>query len=459
MNSPPAFRSILALGCLAACAALADERDDRIRALEKRVEQLEKILQQREARDSKAAAAAQSSNVAVAPKALPTISIGSSGFMMRSADTNFALRFRELLQFDSVWTDDDKITDGFILRRARPIIEGTVFRDFDFRFTPELGGSSTTIRDAWLNYRYTDAIQLRGGKMKSPGGLERWQGAANTLFIERSPVSLLWPVRNLGFMFHGELWPGGDDVTRSLSAEGLVNYELGIFNGAGDARAASNRDSDGDQTAAARLFVHPFLKSEVKPLQKFGVGVSGTYGESHGDAELPDDFTYRAVATADGLQWRVGPQAYWYWGPFGLLGEYGISSQRIERETAPFVSTRAENSAWMITAAWMLTGEDATFRTLTPRKNFDPRTKGWGALQLVLRYTYLDMDNDLFPTFADPDELPTRAEAWGVGLNWYLNRNIRASLNYEHTDFTGGQSGNLGDRGENAFSTRFQLAF
>jgi hypothetical protein len=40
------------------------------------------------------------------------------------------------------------------------------------------------------------------------------------------------------------------------------------------ARAAGNSDFDGDKTVAARLFFHPFLKSESKPLQKFGFGLS-----------------------------------------------------------------------------------------------------------------------------------------------------------------------------------------
>ncbi|HWN95894.1 MAG TPA: porin [Methylomirabilota bacterium] len=441
---------------LTAQPVVADDRDDRIRALEKRVEQLEKLLLTREA---KPAAPGETPQPAPVPKAVPTLSVGSSGFIMRSADTNFALRIRGLIQFDSRWSDDENIDDSFVLRRARPIIEGTVFRDFDFRLTPEFGGSSVALRDAWLNYRYSPALQLRMGKMKPPGSLERWQSVANGLFIERSPVSLLWPVRDLGFMLHGELWPGDGAISKSLAGDGLLNYDIGVFNGTGDARAAGNSDFDGDKTAAARLFFHPFLKSEVKPLQKFGVGVSGTYGEMQGAAGLPDDFTYRAGTTADGLQWRVGPQAYWYWGPFGVLGEHAISSQRLERNVAPFASTRAENSAWMVTASWMLTGEDATFRAVTPRKNFDPRAREWGALQAVVRYSYLDLDDDLFPTFANPLELPTRAASWGVGLNWYLNRNLRAAFDFNHTDFKGGQSGNAGDFGENVFSTRVQLAF
>ena len=451
------FSVPLLLVLLTVAIAKADDRDERIQSLEKRVEQLEKLLK---AQDAKPASTppAEAPKPAEPTKPSPSLSVGASGFALRSADSNFVLRIRGLLQLDSRWSDDDDLGDSFLVRRARPIIEGTVFRDFDFRLTPEFGTSTPTIRDAWLNYRYDDPLELRFGKMKSPGNLERWQGAANTLFIERALPSLLWPVREVGVMVHGALWPGEEDAAKSLAAVGLVNYQLGIFNGTGDARAAGNSDFDGDKTGAGRLFFHPFLRSGVEPLQKLGLGVSGTYGEMEGDLGLPDDIEYDGDVVADGLHWRVGPQAYWYWGQFGLMGEYSISSQRLEQEVAPFASTRAENSAWMVTASWMLTGEDATFRAVTPRKNFDPRAGSWGAWQVVARYSHLDLDDGLFPTFADPAELPTSAANWGFGLNWYLNRNVRASFNYNHCDFKGGQGSAIG-QAENLFATRVQLVF
>ena len=117
--------------------ASADEKDDRLKVLEKRLELLEKRLDGR------------SDGRGEAPKPGSTLSVGASGFSLRSADTNFTLRIRGLLQADSRWyLDDGGIgdNDGFVLRRVRPILEGTVFRDFDFLITPEFGGSSPVIR-------------------------------------------------------------------------------------------------------------------------------------------------------------------------------------------------------------------------------------------------------------------------------------------------------------------------
>lgn len=74
---------------------------------------------------------------------MPQLSIGSTGFVMRSADTNFVLRIRGLIQADSrTFFDDNPLDDdnsGFLLRRARVGLEGTVFGDFDYQFNAELG--------------------------------------------------------------------------------------------------------------------------------------------------------------------------------------------------------------------------------------------------------------------------------------------------------------------------------
>jgi len=76
-----------------------------------------------------------------------------------------------------------------LLRRARPIFQGTLYRDFDFVFVPDFGGSSVQIFDAYANYRYEPWAQLRVGKFKTPVGLEQLQADVNTSFNERSLVT------------------------------------------------------------------------------------------------------------------------------------------------------------------------------------------------------------------------------------------------------------------------------
>ena len=59
--------------------------------------------------------------------------------------------------------------DGFLLRRARPIFTGTVFHDFDFNFTPDFGGSTVQILDAYVNYRYNSGLAIAGRQIQIAG--------------------------------------------------------------------------------------------------------------------------------------------------------------------------------------------------------------------------------------------------------------------------------------------------
>jgi len=53
----------------------------------------------------------------------------------------------------------------------------------------------------------------------------------------------------------------------------------------------------------------------------------------------------------------------------------------------------------------------------------------------------------------------SKATAWGVGLNWYLNQNYKWSVNYDVTSFEGGAPGGADRPDEKAVFTRFGLQF
>lgn len=412
----------------------------------------------------------------------PKLSIGPSGFAFTSADTNFALRLRGIVQLDSrSFIGDNSLNRGndtFLLRRARPIFEGTVFRDFDFQFVPDFGGSSVQIFDANLNYRFSPALQLRAGKFKGPVGLEQLQSDATLPFNERSLATALVPNRNVGV----ELW--GD------IGEGLLSYGAGVFNGTGDARNAGNVDFGDDKEFSARVFGYPLRHTDVKWLQGFGIGLGGSYSEiSSNSAALPSTtggslpgyfsdaqqqfFAYNPVAgsvSAEGTHWRLSPQAQYLYGPFGLLGEYVISDQGV-RNNASLVEDNLQHRAWQVSAQWVLTGEQASFNGIVPKRPFSLHAGGWGAWQFVGRFSQLDLDGDAFPNFSNPATSAHAATSWSVGINWWLNRNVRALTSFSHSSFDGGGEVNpripgslnspatTAHQDENVVFTRLQLTF
>ena len=94
------------------------------------------------------------------------------------------------------------------------------------------------IYDAYVNYRYEPALQLRIGKFKTPIGLEQLVTDRDLSFNERSLVTDLVPNRDVG----AQLW---GDVSG-----GVLSYAAGIFNGVGDARNSSNGPFDDNKTFA-----------------------------------------------------------------------------------------------------------------------------------------------------------------------------------------------------------------
>src|SRR5690606_40507088 len=103
----------------------------------------------------------------------------------------------------------------FLLRTARPTIEGTLGKWVGYRFTPEFAGDSASIVDAYADLKFSPAATVRVGKFTSPVGLERLQSSASLSDIERALVSELLPNRDIGVQLQGNL------------AGGKVSYAVG----------------------------------------------------------------------------------------------------------------------------------------------------------------------------------------------------------------------------------------
>jgi phosphate-selective porin OprO/OprP len=385
-------------------------------------------------------------------KKLPVLNVGAKGFSIASPEEDFLLRFRGYLQADGrFYPDDDEnaLDDTFTLRRIRPILEGTIWEHYNFRIMPDFGGGETELFDAYIEMTHFPEASLRVGKFKVPFGLERLQSATSLMFLERGFPTSLGPNRDVGIQLSGEF------------REGLLSYAVGVFNGVAD-WGSSDLDLDDGKQVAARIFTHPFISSDIEALQGLGIGLAGTYGDSEGDVSSFRSsgrqrfFRYRDGTQANGRHHRFSPQGYYYWGPFGLMGEYVLSTQDLEREG---INREVDNEAWQVQVSYVLTGEDASYKGVKPAKPFDPRKGTWGAFELVARYGNLELDNDIYGYgFADSAVAADEADEYALGLNWYLNNNVQYKLDYVHTSYSGGDVN--GDReSEDAVMTRFQLSF
>lgn len=373
------------------------------------------------------------------------VQAGTDGFSFASADGSWKVRLYGVAQLDGRFVpadDAEAVTDSFLLRRMRPSLQVTVGKGFEATFVPDFGGGAAVIQDAHVDVIRSRAARFRAGKFKTPFSLEKLQSATWLPFVERSLTSGLTPSRDVGVQFQGESGP--------------VLYAAALQNG-----APADVDGNDAKDVAARLFVKPLWKSEGA-WKALGFGVAITTGTQKG--ALPTQrttaqaafFQFATGTTADGNRFRLAPQASFTAGPVAGFAEYVVNDQAVVRGPS---AEEVRLSAWTVTGAWLLTGEPASLGAIAPKRSFDPQKGGRGAWELKARVSGFAAEDAVFDGgYADPTRSARKALAVGVGLNWYLNRNVRSMFDYERTTFEGGAAG--GDRAaENALLWRLQLAY
>lgn len=410
---------------------------------------------------------------------------GTDGYTLQSPDGANAIHFRGNVSVDGRWFSDaytPTTADTWLIRRLRPTLEGTIASHFDFRIMPDFAQGKTILQDAWADARLTPWLVLQFGKFKAPVGLERLQLEQYGRFIETALTADLLPYRDLGVKVGGTI------------DRGLLTYDVGIFDGAPDGgstdgNTAPDENSTGKFTWGGRIFGKPFLQTDWPPLQGLGLGVAGTYVNANGvvtgsttTSLLASDktpgqqamFSYRNntantggisnATVAHGIESRLVPQFYYYYGALGLLGEYVDERQQVERHLTVISSRFAtlHNSAWQLQGSWFVTGEDEGYDRATPHRDFGFGQGGTGAWELVARYHEISFDpaafSDAGTSFANLLISPRTARAIGGGVNWYLNSNFKAQLDYEVTRYVGGAI--AGNRpAERVLISQFALIF
>ena len=445
---------------------------DEVPGIEQRLQALDqevKILK-RKAELTAEEATAKSASAKDAPKFTAS---AKDGFSLSSADGAYKLRIGGYAQIDGRYFLDDEVlpfVNTFTLAKVRPIFDGTLAKWFDYRVMFDLAGTPALV-DAYVTANVDPTFKITAGRFKVPFGLENLQSDTNTAFITRGLPTALTPTRDVGFQTSGDV------------LDGTLYYGIGIFNGPID---GGNKDPDtnDDKDGIARLFATPFKDSSLSALQGLGLGIAGTYGLDGGTSNaagtavtasnLPGYrtpgnnafFNYAGstigagstpanTAVAKGNRTRFSPQLYWSIEGFDVLAEYVSSKQRVQLGATAADIT---NTSWQVEAGYVLTGEKASYKGVVPANALG--AEGWGAFQLVARYGVIDIDDAAFSNgFASRATSASTATDIGVGLNWFLNRNLKIQLNYDLVTFDDGATGGGDREDEKLIQSRIQVVF
>ncbi len=330
----------------------------------------------------------------------------------------------------AAFSEDDDIVAAFGdpdpgLNVRRAFLElGGVYKELDFNLWLNLSDVDL-IGDESLNFDYANFRNvfvgvrnvpgvggIRAGYFKEPFGLEETTSSNDITFMERSLTDAFVERRNLGVM-----------LTRRFTEDRRMTAALGFYRNAND-----NLDVSDGYGLTGRVTGAPILADDGRRV--LHVGGSTT-------VRVPDD---------DGLRFFQRPES----GQAQVLADTGLFDAdrdvRVGLELGAVMDSLSLQSEAIVAAvdggsgvadssffaaylmgSYVLTGEHRSYRarvgafgTVVPDRPLGQG--GAGALELATRYSYLDLDSGDVDGGALHD--------WTLGMNWYLNGNVRFMVNY-----------------------------
>lgn len=295
-----------------------------------------------------------------------------------------------------------------IFARKKGVYEATAV--FDFQMKTWLDVFVRMQSKPWLG---VDAGSLRVGFSKTLVGFESLTGTGSTTFLEVAlPVQAIYAGRRVGadwmivrpgwFLDVGYYW-GGDlqgDLDGHMTA---ARFAWTPRNTPGDVvhlGVSGSRETPDGTRDGRGVWTPPSARLRARP-------EAGLL-----DQRLVDSGALRDVGYVD----RRGLEFLLIHGPWAAKSEY------LDAKVTRAGRRAYEAHGWYAFTTWILTGESRSYANAN-LSDVNP-VGTWGAVELALRYSTLDLDDGTILGGTEHD--------WTVGANWYLTKYLKLQGNYVH---------------------------
>jgi phosphate-selective porin OprO and OprP len=339
---------------------------------------------------------------------------------------------------------------GAELRRLRVSAQGDCILLVPVSYRIELGyiPNQFDIEESYLAFRDLGFLgTLKMGLYRTPFSLNAYTSTRDIAFMEpAAPVTALAPGVNAGVQ-----------VGRGVLGDRMT-WTTGLF-GAGDGSSDSGDASQDYGRAVIRLTGLPVAQGAPddpasQRLLHLGLNFNWLYSgsssvryrtrpESHLAPYVLDTGDIDATSA-----FMLDGEAAWTDGPLSLQGEFLAGQLNATQGDKPlFYGFYAQ-------AGWFLTGESrpyirsqGRFGRIVPRQDFAWKSGGWGAWEVLGRFSYTDLNDGVIQG--------GRMGLVTAGVNWYPTSHIHWAFNY----ITGKAEGPDGNGWMNIFESRIELSF
>jgi phosphate-selective porin OprO/OprP len=383
------------------------------------------------------------------------------------------------------------LSDGTFFRRVRLMTDGTFWENYEYTLILALENdqfSTIGLDEFWIGAKNIPGLgTVRIGHVKNCIGLEAdMTGSSRTMtFLERSAYS---EAIELNQNFVTGLWIGNNYLDQRTTWSGVAFR-------ADNGQSSGAFFGDGQWGMQGRLTALPLYENDGRCLMHVGLSGGWRNGVNNlatsplrtfqlrarpelrdddpsggGPGVLPNANSNRLIDTGVAVannEWLCGLEYLAVLGPFSLQAEYGWNWLEDVTGFAPSgltlnpKITPSQNylfSGGYVQLAYTLTGEHRSYDKRLGRLDTyyfgrqGPYTNAWfvkdengglnwglGAWEIAARYGYVNLNDGTGLNRIQGGIM----QAWTVGLNWYLNNNLKFQFDYIHDqrdDLVNGQN-------------------
>ena len=371
------------------------------------------------------------------------------GFLViESPKSDYKIWFDNRIQFDAgaffgspEWADP--IGNGISIRRARFAIKAQVDKNWYGEFDMDLANGLVELKDAIVRYTGIPNLELQAGNFKENFSIQRNSSSRYLMFMERPMVcSALAPSRHLGINakydnpwiwlsagFFGQEGAGSEEWTNVADN----NKDFG--------RGISFKNNTG-YAATVKAVFRPLCKldnaslhigaaySYRTTLASMATGEWGTYRASARNSTSINRKKYLDTNNLKGYDhnnlWTA--ELAGHWGGFRFEGAYIGDNVLLKDSSDPASITAINLGGWYVQAGYLLFGGKQRYDSKGAKYTRAERGQKWGDLELCARYEFCDLNAPAQNVFGGS------AEAYTVGLNWWVTNNVRMQLNYQYNN-------------------------
>ena len=365
------------------------------------------------------------------------------GFLViESPKSDYKIWFDNRIQFDAgaffgapEWADP--IGNGVSIRRARFAIKAQVDKNWYGEFDMDLADGLVELKDAIVRFTGIPNLELQAGNFKENFSIQRNSSSRYLMFMERPMVcSALAPSRHLGVNAKYDnpwIWASaGFFAQEGAGSEEITNVQ---DNNKDFGRGISFKNNTG-YAVTTKLVLRPLCKLDTASLH---IGAAYSYRTTLLSAATGEWGTYRASARnstsinrkkyldTNNLKgydhnnlWTV--ELAGHWGGFRFEGAY-IGDNVVLKDNNTV--TKLNLGGWYVQAGYLLFGGKQRYDSKGAKYTRAERGQKWGDLELCARYEFCDLNAPVQNVYGGS------AEAYTVGLNWWVTNNVRMQLNYQ----------------------------